>query len=463
MFILMNLVLILLEMVDMKAGKEFADQIAGQNTGFPDEKLLEDILDSFSEATGLRAVLTNLDGIPVVFPRTTNMPDFCKLIHQKAIHKCYKSYATAGREAVKWDEPYVFRCHAGLIGLAAPVVVSGLHIGNIICGQVLMWEPEDFFWEEIKEMTSGIDIDFAEIKKAAGNLKVISAKQARSAANLLYITANAITETRVTINKQRSLIEEQQAKLNQKVMERNILSNSSNLPVYSMRLERELLKNIREGKTDKAYQTLDDIMLGLLPEHSTRPNYVKARVLELLVLISRALADKGCDVEKLLELNIKYVQEMSTIQLADRLYDWLKDVLAVYFEHLAKIRRNRSAKVIEQVIKYMEKEYSKNLTLDGLAQTFYYSPCYLSHIFKKELGTTVTDYLNQIRVEAAKKILLETDKSVARVAAEVGFNSESYFSRVFKKLVGLPPGEFRQAAKLDDFKHAKQKVVGEDK
>ncbi|SFR03911.1 PocR ligand-binding domain-containing protein [Desulfoscipio geothermicus] len=419
-------------------------------TSFPDEKLLEDILDSFSEATGLRAMFTNLDGRPVFLPRSTDAPKFCKLVNSRAEYKCFKSYATAGREAVKWDEPYVFRCHAGLIGLAAPVVMNGLHIGNIICGQVLMWEPEDFFWEEIREMTAGINVDFEQLKQAAGMLRVISARQAKSAANLLYITANAITETRVTIKKQRKVIEEQQAELNRRIMEKNARSNSSSfVPVYSVRMERELLHSIREGKPGHAARILDDIMLCLLPEYSTRPNYVKARILELLVLVSRALADRGCDVEELLELNMKYTLEMSKIKLADQLYLWVKKVLAEYFEHLSKAKKDRTTRVLEKVVKYVEAEYSKNLTLDSLAQLFYYSPCYLSSIFKKELGVTFVDYLTQARVKEAKKLLLNTNKTVSQVAAEVGFNSETYFSRVFKKLVGMPPGEYRKLAKIE--------------
>lgn len=414
-----------------------------KNSGFPNQKLLEDILDSFSVATNLRAVLTNLDGLPVVLPRTDD-PEFCTLIKKQAAHKCFKSYATAGRESVKWDEPYVFRCHAGLIGLAAPVMVNGLHIGNIICGQVLMWEPEDFFWEEIREMTGGIDVDFNEIKKAASNLKIISARQARAAANLLYITANVLTETGFTIKKQRDLIQEQQATLHQRVVKNKGYSLSSVSPLYSIRLERELLNNIREGKTVKAFETLDKIILGLLPQYSISPNHVKTRIMELLVLISRVLAEMGCDSEELLVINIKHVQNMSKIHLANNLYDWVKEVLNSYIEHLGKTKENRAARIMRQVIEYLQKEYSNNITLEGLAQTFYFSPSYLSYVFKKELGMNITEYLTNYRIKMAKKMLSETNRSIAQVSADTGFNSESYFSRVFKKLVGVPPHEYRQ-------------------
>ena len=52
----------------------------------------------------------------------------------------------------------IFRCHAGLVLWAAPLMVEGEHVATIICGQVLMWEPEDFFWEEIEEYTRPLDL-----------------------------------------------------------------------------------------------------------------------------------------------------------------------------------------------------------------------------------------------------------------------------------------------------------------
>jgi len=99
---------------------------------------------------------------------------------------------------------------------------------------------------------------------------------------------------------------------------------------------------------------------------------------------------------------------------------------------------------------YIETEYSQDINLDGLAQTFYYSPAYLSYIFKKELGTTVTDYLTKIRIKEAKNKLIKTNDTIVSIAKDVGFHSESYFNRVFKKHVGMPPGEFRQAIKTEN-------------
>ncbi len=417
---------------------------------FIDRNLLENIIESFSEATGLRAFITDQKGVPLISPRTSELPDFCKIITESAGHKCHKSYATAGRESLKWDEPYVFRCHAGLIGLAAPIVdMSGLHMGSIICGQVLMWQPEDFFWDEIMEMTKGIGTDFKDIKKAALGLKIMSPKKVESAANLLYITARVATQTGFTIYKQRSINEERQVKLNDKMMEKT--ASFKSLPVYSLGLERKLLNCVREDQMEQALLTVDYILLSLLPKWSTRPNFVKARMLELLVLISRAFADKGCDIEKLLELNIIYLSEMSRIQLADELYEWFRTVVKGYFYNTRSEIKKTSTKIMEKVLNYIKNEYDEEINLDKLSQTFSYSPAYLSVAFKKEFGTTITEYLTSVRIEKAKELLVKTEKNLSEVANEVGFNSESYFTRVFKKNVGIPPGKYRYNSRVNKY------------
>ena len=94
------------------------------------------------------------------------------------------------REAEKWNEPYFLKCHAGLIAWACPILLDGRHEGNFICGQVLMWKLDEYYIQEILEITKKLDIDKAALKESAKKLEVISADQMQAAADLLYVTAN---------------------------------------------------------------------------------------------------------------------------------------------------------------------------------------------------------------------------------------------------------------------------------
>ncbi len=106
-----------------------------------------------------------------------------------------------------------------------------------------------------------------------------------------------------------------------------------------------------------------------------------------------------------------------------------------------KKQRSVAAKVRE----YLRIHARENIGVAELSGIFHYNPDYLTHIFRLEYGTTICAYINLVRTDDAKKILIETDMKINDVALAVGFGDEKYFMKTFKKLVGVTPSEFRQS------------------
>lgn len=73
----------------------------------------------------------------------------------------------------------------------------------------------------------------------------------------------------------------------------------------------------------------------------------------------------------------------------------------------------------------------------------YLSPAYFSRVFKKEMGTTFNSFLNEVRIEKSKSLLRNNDLKMVDIALRVGFESQSYFTKVFKKLTGVSPLQYR--------------------
>jgi len=96
---------------------------------------------------------------------------------------------------------------------------------------------------------------------------------------------------------------------------------------------------------------------------------------------------------------------------------------------------SRPYQVVRKVIKYLEDNYDKRVSLEDAAQQVYLNPVYLSAIIKQETGSTFSDYLTLIRVEKAKKMLAQS-LPVKEVAVAVGYPDSNYFCRVFKKVTG---------------------------
>lgn len=422
-----------------------------------DEKLLQRILHSFVEATGLRASIIDVEGRRQIVPDNTEDCSFCQLIRSRpeGLERCRKSCSRAGVQAARFGVPYIFRCHAGLIKWAAPLVMNGKHWATILCGQVLMWEPEDFFWIEIKEFTRNLGVDLEELTRAARELEIVSGERVQAAADLLFVVANHIMKTGMITLQQRQEITKQQARLGEEIQTRKMLEHAlrriekrSSLDSYSLKKEQELLGRVRLGDREGAYELLNELLADILQKDAANPKLIKARILELVVVLSRAAVEGGASLEKLLGLNYQYVQELSAIDSTEELFLWIVKVMEKFIENVYQTRNVKNLQVIQQVTEFIRNGYHRALTMEEIAQVVFLSPCYLSHLFKEELGCTIMEYLTKVRMEEAKKLLRHPQLNVVQIADRVGYSDPSYFTKVFKKCEGITPTEFRQRCQL---------------
>lgn len=131
-----------------------------------------------------------------------------------------------------------------------------------------------------------------------------------------------------------------------------------------------------------------------------------------------------------------------------RIYEKLASLLTLLMEeswqpgsnqHTSSKKQN-----LQEIKDYLDAHYAEKLTLDDLARRFYINKFYLTRVFKEQFGTSVNGYLLQLRITHAKRLLRFTDLSIEQIGQECGMNDANYFSRTFKKVEGLPPGQFRR-------------------
>jgi|SRR5690554_1314042 len=100
--------------------------------------------------------------------------------------------------------------------------------------------------------------------------------------------------------------------------------------------------------------------------------------------------------------------------------------------------------IITYVINYINENYHQDLSLEIIANRVYINPSYLSRIFKISTGKALFEYINDVRVKKAKEIVLDPNYKIKDVSKMVGYNSTTYFNKVFKLKVGLTPQQFRR-------------------
>lgn len=113
----------------------------------------------------------------------------------------------------------------------------------------------------------------------------------------------------------------------------------------------------------------------------------------------------------------------------------------------------------QSIIRYLEKHFAEDLTLDELAEELGYNKSYLCVAFKKDTRTTILDFLNMIRIRRAAELIVYSDHSLTQVADMCGFASDSHFNRVFVKYVGTTPGQCRRAYPVNILVEPKNVVV----
>src|SRR4029079_8646560 len=121
----------------------------------------------------------------------------------------------------------------------------------------------------------------------------------------------------------------------------------------------------------------------------------------------------------------------------------MRRIFATLREALAERNPTKNQKVIDQIKDIIGERYGEPLTIEDISKAVYHSGRHANHIFKKETGQTIFDYLIEYRIGIAKQLLKEPHSKVKVVAEEVGYVNTSYFCMAFKKNVGMTPAEYK--------------------
>ncbi|HBV85184.1 MAG TPA: histidine kinase [Desulfosporosinus sp.] len=407
---------------------------------FLDPKYLEEILASFSKATGLYIEAVNRKGETLAILGNKCRSDFCQFIrsHSKGEKKCIESYKEATLEAAKWNEPYFFRCHAGLVIWAVPIIVDNVFLGSIICGQVLLWKPDEFFLRQIKKSNSALDFDT--LQQKVKNLCIASPEQSQAAADMLFVVVNHLVKRTIHTLEEEHAYHLQRLQIKADLESRK-KKNSAQFTDYATYLknERRFLSYIRLGDKTRAESTLKNLLTDLLTKTAGDKATLKSRILELASLSSRAAVEGGADAEQVMVKLQDFNNEIDNIERIEEFFFKVHKVIAEFLDGIFKLADKKHLSLVNNARNFIMENYQKPLTLKATADNLFISPSHLSRLFRLELDCTFNDYLTRVRVEKAVELMKKPEFSVEQVSKAIGFKSQSYFAEVFRKYIGVTP------------------------
>lgn len=122
----------------------------------------------------------------------------------------------------------------------------------------------------------------------------------------------------------------------------------------------------------------------------------------------------------------------------------LKERFNRLFDMLVDTGERYNIRPVRTAIQFIKNHYDSQITAEGIAEIVNFNPVYFSHVFKTQTGINMTEYINNYRIEVAKKKLWETNETIYEIATSVGFHDQRYFSKRFRMATGMSPSEYRK-------------------
>jgi len=426
-----------------------------------DLKQIKKLFRYFSIITNLDVALFDFAGHEILAERKEN-----SVCHSaKNGPKCREFISAGSLRSSELGEPYICACGCGLIMCFSPIMYEERLIGSIACGPVVLWDADEVAMNEFLEKTQDMQID-VDIQKLFQSITSCTCTNMTGAAQILFIIVNSLTREHSVYLDQRSQITEQQAKIAELIIEQKNAADVRNKkesrsadregrpprdqtenakPDYPVEREKELITCVQNGNIEQSKKILNMLLGEIFTFADGNPDTIKVRLFELTAFFSRAAVETGAPIS---DINQIAVSSLNIIQgnLDFEEVCFLVSQIMEKFVHL--IGRNRSPKNVSEylsrAVEYMSNNYSGELTLKKVSDAIFISAFYLSHLFRKEMNTTFSDYLCNIRIEKAKELLKTgNDFRINEIAEKTGFSNPNYFAKTFKKAVGVAPKEYK--------------------
>jgi len=386
---------------------------------FVDIGQLERALRAFSDATGLAAVVVDNVGNPIV--PATNFCQFCQRMRsmQTTSKLCRLCDAHGTCQAAVNGRPYIYRCHAGLIDLAVPLMADGLYIGGILCGQVLLigrtpvppsLVAADNRWRA--------DPALRELYDA---IPRVSVRKLQGAAETLFDLSREVTGS----------------------VGRPVSVHLPATPI--MRRGRDprtqaMLDAALRADLPVAIDTLSVLLDEIWATCSMQERMLAVQALQrdLIDVVAKVSAD---DVRRCRQISLDWSQQLPLDRLTtQKATESLADAIVTAVERAA------DHATMGSVLNQLARNPDVDLDLEKAAESMAMSASQFSRSFKRQTGMTFATYKVDRRIRRAKLLLAQTSMSISGVAASTGFARSGYFARVFHTFTGQTPHEWRRHA-----------------
>ena len=324
------------------------------------------------------------------------------------------------------------------------------HHGNqsIIIGPARQ-SPSDE--QTLRKLAFDLSVAPDDMQDFLSSMKVIINMPLESILQILCTIHYVITGEKIGLN-DLSIIDSTQDAISKELMDTQAAQILDDTPIdigsahNTYKIEQQLIDMIRRGDTVRLEEWIKSAP-------AIRPGKVAADMLRQMkntfivstTLASRAAIRGGMDLDDALRLSDAYIQKCERLNSFEQITNLQYHMVMQYTKSVEDLRYNRNqTELTKNIASYIRHHLSDAIKTEDIAASLFMSRSHLSTRFKAETGMNLTEYIHYIKISEAKHLLAHTDKNLSLISTYLGYSSQSHFTRMFKKVVGISPAEYRE-------------------
>ncbi len=212
---------------------------------------------------------------------------------------------------------------------------------------------------------------------------------------------------------------------------------------YPIDIEKALFEQIEKGNLEGTKTETNRFFDWMIEHYSDCEMDIKLKVLEFILFAEqRAFLSGG--MTYYFRYRKDYLPTLIQLDSYDQLRKWFLDKILEACRNIINKREEQTSGMIAKAKVFIEENFGRDISLDDVSRSVDISPYYFSKLFKEETGENFIEYLTNVRIDRAKQLLINKEISIKSICAATGYSDPNYFSRIFKKQVGLTPTEYRE-------------------
>ncbi len=394
----------------------------------------------YRHATGLPLMLVDARGAKVwslggcpVCSRLSPSPKQARI--------CSDYQRTAVEESFRWGEPYISACPFGLVTFAVPISRDRKLRGGLVSGFSILPQMERDILEEVTRSIRRFHLRSNLSRGGKIPFRVVASETLRKDAQILFELIGKYDATDV------ELIHESRERSIQQFTIANFLEDAregkQDLVASLVRMQHEIIDKVVLGDLSGSREIINRFLGAILLETGMNFNRLKVRLLELIVIISRAAIEKGISADGLLGPRYSYLTDINAAAGFDDLFWKVTKVLENFTTTVSEEMGRKAWAHMTRMRDYVQKNFTGKVAAAEVAAAAGLSVSRALHLFRRESGMSLSAFVARCRIDYAKYLLSNTTRSIAAIASDCGFFDQSHFSKTFAALEGMPPLRYR--------------------